>query len=210
MITYLKVLKFNIQEERAVRQKLYPLSFPFETADRALKQRYRFLNPYQMCRKFLQKQGEQQIHAYGETPLTVMQEMAFRFAIGPEDLVYDLGAGRGRAALFLALAVGANVRAIEQQPTFCEIARGMQIPRLDMRCEDFFSADLSNATVIYLYGTMLSAGQIRSLIQNFKTAKIITVSYPLSDYGQDFEVIDKFEGKFPWGKTTIYLNRRKK
>ena len=195
-----------------MQRRLYPLNARFEALDRALKSRYRRLNPYRMCREYLQQKGESQVHAYGETPLTLLEAIVKRFYIGPQDFIVEMGAGRGRGALFLASYVGARVRAIEQHPTFCHTLREMEAEGLEVVQGDMFRPDLSGATVIYLYGTMLLDSQIKKLIAEFKkmaqSIKIITVSYPLKEYSSDFAIADQFEGKFPWGEASIYLNRR--
>lgn len=212
MLTYLKVLKFNWKEERAVHKGLYPQNPRFEGHDRALKRRFRHLNPYSLCRKYLQQKGESNVHAYGETPLTLLEAIVKRFYIKKEDTVVEMGAGRGRGALFFSSYVGARVKAIEQHPLFCQILQEMQIDGLEVVEGDMLEMDLAGASVIYLYGTMLQDSQIKALISEFKkmsqTLKIITVSYPLRQYDSDFEIVDQFEGEFPWGVTTIFLNRR--
>jgi len=212
MLTILKVLKFNWIEERRVRRSLYPQSSLFEKYDRELKRRFRFLNPYTLCRRYLQKKGEINIHAYGETPLTLLETIVKRFYIGKEETLVEMGAGRGRGALFLATSMGLHVKALEQHPLFCQILREMSVEGLEVVEGDMMEADLSGATSIYLYGTMLTDSEIHALIAEFKkmspAVKIITVSYPLKQYDSAFEIVDQFEGEFPWGKTTVFFNRR--
>jgi hypothetical protein len=212
MLTTLKVLKFNWIEEQRVRRSLYPQSSHFEKYDRELKRRFRFLNPYTLCRRYLQKKGEANVHAYGETPLTLLEAIVKRFYIGKEETLVEMGAGRGRGALFLASAMGLHVKALEQHPLFCQILREMKVEGLEVVEGDMMEADLSEATSIYLYGTMLTDSEIQALIAEFKkmspAVKIITVSYPLRQYDSTFEIVDQFEGEFPWGKTTVFFNRR--
>ena len=195
----LKVWLYNFLEERKVKKRFYPL-----LADRALKKAYQLKNPYQICRKYLQTQGAANIHAYGETPLTTMDRIVQAFGITEKDTVVELGAGRGRTSLFLAEYVGCKVIAVEQVPAFCEILREIDSPNLKVVEGDFFTADLTGATVIFLYGSMLSEVEIARLKESFKkietSVKIITVSYPID------EAFFAIEGAFPWGKTEIYMS----
>ena len=79
-------------------------------------------------------------------------------------------------------------------------------------CADILDADLSQATAIYLFGTCLPDPVIEKLVQRFcqlsSSTKIMTVSFPLSDYSSAFKTLKEFIGSFPWGKTTIFLNHR--
>jgi hypothetical protein len=75
---------------------------------------------------------------------------------------------------------------------------------------DITTMNLSSATVIYLYGTCLQDDQIEKIARNMKklpsATKIITVSYPLTDYfPYGFKVQDQFEANFNWGKTDVYV-----
>jgi len=78
-------------------------------------------------------------------------------------------------------------------------------------CENMHQADLSSATVVYLYGTCLKEEEIIQLAHSFKKlpegAKIITVSYPLSDYVSGYVLIEKLTENFPWGKGDIFLQK---
>jgi hypothetical protein len=84
--------------------------------------------------------------------------------------------------------------------------------KLCFSCADFLTADLSQATVIYLYGTCLKDTTIDALADRFSTlskeVKIITVSFPLSDYSSSFVTRQSFIASFPWGKGEVYLNSR--
>ena len=121
-----------------------------------------------MCRKYLQERGEKEIHTYGETPLTLLERIVKQFYISKEDLVVEMGSGRGRGALYLATHVGARVRAVDHHPIFCQKLKSMQVEGLEVVEGDFLKADLQGASVIYLYGTMLFDEEIQELIARFK------------------------------------------
>jgi len=81
--------------------------------------------------------------------------------------------------------------------------------------EDFFEADLHEATVIYLYGTSMQDSEIKKLTAKFsdlrKGTKIITVSFPLSDYLDEkhFELMKCFPVEYPWGPADVYMQIKK-
>ena len=48
----------------------------FRRADISLLSKYLFQNPFKMSSRFLQSKGFDEIYAYGETPLTTLEEIA--------------------------------------------------------------------------------------------------------------------------------------
>jgi SAM-dependent methyltransferase len=74
--------------------------------------------------------------------------------IGREDVVVDLGAGLGKAALLIHLLTGARVRGIEIQPSLVVRARETA-SRLGLDVEfvegDVPSSSFDDATVLFLY-----------------------------------------------------------
>ncbi len=200
MFLYLKVKIYEWLEQRKV-EKLFYHNQRFKERDRALLAAYRTKNPYRISKEFLK------VHSYGETPLTTMARIVDECGLSSDDLIIEMGAGRGRASLFLAEYVGCRVIAYEQIPTFVE--KILPSPNLKILAQDMFSADFSKAAAIYLYGTMLTDEEIQKLCAIFpKGVKIITVSYPLSDYSEHYMIKKTFTGKFPWGKTEVYWNER--
>lgn len=182
-----------------------------------MKAAYLFRNPYRMVRKQRETAGEKDVYQYGETPIHTMEKIAHMVPIQKGDLVYELGSGRGRTSLFLASKVGCSVVGFELLPAFAETAN-----RIAGRCSldaKFYIADFLKLKwdvlpqVIYLYGTCLEDKQIRKLVAAWESfppdVRIVTVSYPLSDYSSKFFVERNWEGEYLWGKATIYLNRVK-
>lgn len=211
-ILYLQTKRYFWIEEKKVRNisKRCP---EFQQIDRALKRKYLFKNPYHISKKYLEQIKASEIYAYGETPITTMLQIVKECELSSEDRIIEMGAGRGRAALFLATYVKCEVMAYEQIPSFVsaakEVAEKSKCHSFDMQCIDMFQADVSKASVIYLYGTMLSDQEIQQWIKKIPLkVKMITVSYPLNDYSPDFQTIKTFPGSFPWGETTIYWNEK--
>lgn len=188
---FIKVKWFLFREEKQVRRQ-FPSFVPYE---RALKRAYRFQNPYRIC------------PLYGETPLPVFAQIAEKCRIQPCDVVFEVGCGRGRGAMFLSQIYGCKVIGIDRVPIF--INKANEILPAAFLCEDMFAADYSEATVIYLYGTCLADEQVLSLVARFERlgpgTKIITVSYPLTDYSPRFRVMEQFTGQFPWGGGEIFI-----
>ena len=194
---------------------LYWSNFSFFKADLSLQLMYLFHNPFKISKHFLQKQGAKEIYAYGETPLTSMAIIAKTCGIGPKDLVFELGAGRGRTAFWLNSFKHCSVVGIEFVEDFVEraqlITKRLDIKNVDFRLADMLTTDYTGATVCYLYGTCLDELTISHLAEKFSKlpqgTKIITVSYPLSDYTDltCFEVMKRFTVPYPWGMGDVYL-----
>lgn len=200
-IVYLRTKFFEWKEQAAVKRLFYP-DPSYREKDLSLLSRYRHQSPYQINRVYGSK-----AHDYGETPITTMAEIAIQCQIQAGDRVVEMGAGRGRAALFLAEHIGCFVTAYEKIPHF--VQKMVASDRLTMICQDMLAADFSKADIIYLYGTMLDDEVICCLAKVFPPlVKIITVSYPLSDYSTHYKTIKSFSGRFPWGTTEVYWNER--
>jgi SAM-dependent methyltransferase len=210
---------FNTKEDLKVVWRYYR-NLKFAHADLLLLMLYLFRNPFRMARRFLIKQGSVDSFSYGETPLTTFGEIIKAAELSPSDKVVELGCGRGRTLFWLKAFVGCEVVGIECVPGF--VTRAQKVVKwcgwkgIDFRCENMFTADLSEATVVYLYGTSLSDREIERLITLMKRlpsgAKVITVSYPLTDYIRDRNPFlvptHTLDGAFPWGTTDIYIHRR--
>ena len=205
---FFQVKWFLFQEGKEVRR-----SFPaWASYERAFRKAYRFRNPYRICKTFLQQKGEKEGDVYGETPLPVYAQIARECALCAKDTVIDLGCGRGRGVFFLNFLTGCRAIGIDWVPFFIQTAERIAQEGVSFRCEELLTADLSEATVIYLYGTCLSEGEILSLASRFQNLperiKIITVSYPLSDYSPDFQTLTQFTAQFPWGRAEVYFQQK--
>ena len=191
----------------------------FAKADISLLLMYFFHNPYTVSKRFLMKKGEKDIYVYGETPLHTMDKIARECRLQRNDTIYELGCGRGRTCFWLRYFTGANVVGIEHIPDFTERANRIKdrlnIDHIEFRNEDLLKSDFSNGTVFYLYGTCYEKPFLEKLIQKFNKlpagTKIITVSYPLSDYTNDasYEIMKRFPAAFTWGTADVYLNVKK-
>jgi SAM-dependent methyltransferase len=216
----LKVKLFTLFEYSRVLITYYPRNFEFFKIDTYLLGSYLFSNPFTVSKEYLVSQGEEDIYAYGETPLTTLDQITQKCQLSSEDIVYELGCGRGRTCFWLHQFIGCSVIGIDYVPLFIEKANQIKnhfhLSRIDFRLENFLESDFKTATVIYLYGTCLPTPVIYSLIQRFSAlplgTKVITVSYALTDYAIDseFEVIEHFLARFTWGVTDVYVHIKKK
>ncbi len=171
-----------------------------------------FSNPYRTCRKFLQRRGEKEIYAYGETPLATLEKIAVECALRPQDHFVELGSGRGKSCFWVSQFIGCRVTGIEWVPSFIRLSRFIkalfQIDRLSFQLADFKRADLSQATFVYLYGTCLSEEQIRTVAQSMEklpnNGKIVSISFPLES--RYLKLQKSFPVAFPWGETVAYLS----
>ena len=204
------ILTARVKIEDYLRQKDVKRRFwrdkAFKQVDSTLLKLYRFKNPYAISRRFT---GE---HVYGETPLQTFEAIALKARLGPEDHLFELGAGRCRGAFFLSHFFKCQVTAFEQIPLFASLAQEVilrcHVERVHILESDFFKADLSEATCVYLYGTSMSDGEVDRICEKLATVKrsvkIISVSFPLPG----FNVEESFSAHFPWGETDIYIQRR--
>ncbi len=199
---FLQVKYFAFKEALEV----YHRFSEFLIYEKAFRKAYRFRSPYQICRTHLKEN-----HAYGETPLLLYEKIAAECALTQKDVVLELGCGRGRGVFFLSYLVGCSVIGIDWIPFFVHTANAIphKLP-IAFLCEDMQTTDLSTASVIYLYGTCLSEGDVQALVRRFeklsRQVKIVTVSYPLSEYSACFCTLKQLTGTFPWGEGEVFIN----
>ena len=176
---------------------------------------YLFDSPYWVSRRYQRKHGASDLHVYGETPLPIMAKIAGRSGISAGNSVFELGAGSGFTSLWLSAVEHCRVTAIEQVPLFCwrlkRTARRAGLSLLDVRCGNYLQTSFDGADVIYLYGSNLESSVIVELVQRFSElpddVKVITVSYPLSDYAVEglFPLMDRFTAEFEWGQAEVFI-----
>ncbi len=183
----------------------------YRKADLNLLRRYIFDTPFTISKQWALAHGLEQIYTYGETPIPGLRKIIEECEITDDDHVYELGCGRGRACIWLRHIVNCNVTGIECIGEFIRRTKDLEDDKLSFIEDDFLEADLGNATVIYLNGTMLSRIQIQKLSKKLSTlrsgTKVVTVSYPLNQYSKasSFEMIKEFPVKFHWGTGSVYL-----
>jgi len=172
---------------------------------------YFFQGPYRISRKWLQKHRKKDVYTYGETPLCSLETIVDLCEIASCDVVYEVGCGRGKAMFWLRKFVGCQVVGIELISDFVKKAVRIQnvlgYSGLSFLEKDALDVDFEDATVIYFYGTCASDKEILRLAEKWRNvaARIITVSFSLADYTDDFVVLRAVPVRFTWGVATVYL-----
>jgi len=90
------------------------------------------------------------------TPMPVVRKMLELAEVNGDDLVYDLGCGDGRIVIAAAKQYGARGVGIEYDLRLCEEARRRAEREgvsafVEIRHQDIFESDFSDATVVMLY-----------------------------------------------------------
>jgi SAM-dependent methyltransferase len=214
----LTVQKSNLVEIVKVISKYYR-NLSFAKLDFSLLMTYLFHNPFTISKRFLMHRGEQNVYAYGETPLTTLDSIVNTCRISDADTVFELGCGRGRTCFWLNCFIGCKVVGVEYIPDFVDRANRIKaqfhVDGVEFRNEDILDSDFSGATAFYIYGTCFEEDFIEKLIAKLSRlpagTKIITVSYPLTHYTTKplFEVMKRFPAEFTWGSADVYLQIRK-
>ncbi|MFT4552512.1 MAG: SAM-dependent methyltransferase [Chlamydiales bacterium] len=196
----------------------YYRNFQFFKIDFLMFLLYFFRGPFHISKCFLLDKGEEDIYDYGETPLTTLENIAKESECSSSDTLFELGCGRGKTAFWLNCFTGCKVVGIEIIPTFIEKARFIKswfkVDGVEFRNEDILSTDYSGATMLYLYGTTMEKETIVALIEKFKSlpkgTKIMTVSFPLSDYTAEalFRTEKIFTVTFNWGDSNVFLQTK--
>jgi hypothetical protein len=93
---------------------------------------------------------------YEPTPMRVVHAMLELAGVGPQDVVYDLGAGDGRIVITAAKEFGARGVGIEIDPALVARAqanaRAAQVEdKVEFRLGDMYAADVRPATVVTLF-----------------------------------------------------------
>lgn len=206
---FFKSRLFLIREQLRVILRFYCRSFRFFLADVTMSSLYLFANPYRICRRFFQKKGEQSIHVYGETPLTLWAEIVKNAALTSADRLIDLGCGRGRLCFWTSLWIGCATVGVDWVPSFidrgCFLARLFRLSHLQFSCAGISQISLKDATVVYLYTYHPDEEKI-DFQQICPGGRVITVSEPLIKKG--FVIQKSMKALFPWGETEVFINKK--
>ncbi len=199
----------------------YYSNFRFAKADLYLRFLYLFSSPFKICKEFLVKRGDQDPYTYGETPLTTLALIAKEANIISCDCIVELGSARGINCFWLNSIVGCKVIGIEEVPEFVMRAQKVK-EKLNFSSVEFILADFLDKSApfpvgscYYLYGSCLDEDSIKILVEKLEKlprgTKIITVSYPLSDYSEckSFEILKHFIAPFTWGQGDVYIQVKK-
>ena len=134
---------------------------------------------------------------YVPTPDEVVAKMLSIARVGPNDIVYDLGSGDGRIVIAAVRDFGARKgvgleidpqRLIEAN----ENARLAKVTdRVQFRDDDFFTADLSEATVVTMYLLPMINARLYPKLRGLKPGtRIVSHNYDISpEWKPDMKVV---------------------
>ncbi len=133
--------------------------------------------------------AQTQLAPFVVTPPDVVERMLRLAAVGPSDVVYDLGSGDGRIVIAAAQMFGARGVGIEIDPKLVEQARANAAAagvadRVTFRLDDAMTTDLSDASVVTLYLLAASNVKLRPRLQSQLRpgARIVAHNFGMGDW----------------------------
>lgn len=211
-------VRFFLLREWIVHVLRYLLCHPiYLLADIFLVLSYFFKSPYRIVREWDETHKER-VGPYGEIPISEMERMyALLLKNVPIQTMTDVGAGRGRIALWAACTKGWNVQAIECVPTFClklkHIVGLFRIRNVDVREVDFAKSDLRSSDFVLINPGELemSAGTklLRMLAPLKSGSRILTVGFALSELDSAYQFEGSITLKCPWGEELAVLHQKR-
>ncbi len=155
--------------------------------------------------------------SYGETPLTVFQDIFLKGNLSSKDTFIDLGCGRGRG-LFLASSFWkcASI-GIDHIPFFCSsitsLAKDLSLP-IQAFCEERHQVGswIKKGTFFYLYSLCIEDKEWESLISVLEKIKphsiLVTVDLDLLEHTPSFRLLSTWDAMYPWGEATLFLYKK--
>lgn len=178
---------------------------------------YALSSPFALSRKATQKEAlPEDLTVYGETPWTTLETLCKAVNLNENDVFVELGCGTGRNLLFVPLMFACKAQGYELVTRFVDKLRWLlHATQLDSSvevfCQNWFEADLSQGTVFFLVGTCYSDTHLQLASEKLKAvamgSRMMTVSWPLPE--AEFELLQSIELAFSWGKGTVYIQRRR-
>ena len=149
------------------------------------------------CPAAAQKPYEPQVGQAGKdviwvpTPDEVVDRMLRMAQTGPNDLVYDLGAGDGKIAIAAAKKFGARSVGIEYNPDMAKHAQG-NVEKAGVSSKariingDIFATDFSQATVVTMYLLPALNIKLRPTILSMRPGtRVVSHSFTMEDWEAD-------------------------
>jgi SAM-dependent methyltransferase len=129
---------------------------------------------------------------YVSTPEVIVDVMLEMAQVAPKDVVYDLGCGDGRIVIEAAKRYGARGVGIDIIPERIQESEGNArragvTNRVEFRLEDFFDADISEASVVMLYLLPTVNMEIRPKLWKELAVgtRIVSHAYDMGDWVPD-------------------------
>ena len=166
-----------------VPRYLDPGSIPQVTPDSGWTEPGRYADPPASSRT------PGQLAPFDPTPQEVVERMLALAGVKKSDVVYDLGAGDGRVVITAAKKYGAKAVGFEIDPGLVKLARENVRKQgaeklVEIRQQDFLTADLSPATVVTLYLSYDGNLALRpQLMRQLKPgARIVSNTFDMGDW----------------------------
>jgi SAM-dependent methyltransferase len=132
---------------------------------------------------------------FAGTPQRIVSAMLRLALVTPDDVVYDLGSGDGRIVIQAAQEFGARGVGIELEPRLIEIARHVAreagvADRVTFVEGDFFTADLSEATVVMLFLSSAVNARLEPKLKSElrSSARVVSRQFPIGTWVPDVTV----------------------
>jgi SAM-dependent methyltransferase len=146
------------------------------------------------------------------TPWAVARQMLELAEVRPEDVLYDLGSGDGRIPILAAQEFGSRAIGLDIDEKLCRYAEEKVVEyhlqkQVSFKREDFFKANLSDATVVTLYLLPEVNGHLgpRLASQLRPGARVVALDYEVPAWRAAETRVVKSEGNIEY---TLYLYRR--
>ena len=148
---------------------------------------------------------------YVPTPLDLVRAKLEFGEVEEGDVVFDLGCGDGRVLILAAEEYNTDGIGVELQPSVAELAwsnvSDHQLEdQVEIRCEDYFETDLSEADLVILYLTGRSLHSLSEKLRELPSgSRIVTHQFTLSGW----EFSEQGEWTSPEGESVkLFLYRR--
>ena len=135
-----------------------------------------------------------QLAPFDPTPQEVVERMLALAAIRKNDVIYDLGSGDGRLLITAAKKYGVRGVGFEIEPGLVKLARENArkagVDKLvQIRQQDFLSADLSSATVVTLYLSYDGNLAVREQLQRQLKpgARVVSYTFDMGEWPPKIE-----------------------
>lgn len=154
---------------------------------------------------------------YGETPFWTAGHLLNWSGVKKEDVIWDLGCGRGTFLFFAAIRYDCKTLGIDYIGIYPEVGK-LIAGKLNLKKMEWLQADFSNLelwklpspNLVYLACTTFSDQTMKKTVERLESlragVKVITLSAAIES--KCFRLIEKKICYFSWGKATAYLHEK--
>lgn len=214
---YLKTIVLSLFLEYDIQKRLYQIE-EYEKIDLYLLSLYKKKNPYTISKEFAFLHHHGNLYTFGPSPLQLYEKIHQDW-IGDNPLSFlELGCGTSRGLLYLYFFSNCKVFGVDWNDEFILKAKKtlklFEVNHVKVWKEDYLSLPHYKYDMIYLFELFLEKESLIKLLErlyheSLSHTQIITTSFPLSDFDSRYIVKKKFEFRFFFGKSTVYLNTKK-